>query len=95
MAQFNELKTDFKNAKEAFEKGLDTLRSEFETSVAEKNEIMDLSFQMDKQSVDFGVYYCLSETLDQCDRAMKEKPSRELSLVKTKLQEALFWLNES
>jgi len=94
MPQFNELKTDFKNAKEAFEKGMDNLRFDYEKNVAENNEKMDLVFQMGKQDADFGLYYCLSETIEQCNRAMKERPSRELSLVKTKLQEALFWLNE-
>ena len=94
MAQFNELRTNFKDAKEALEEGLNTLRSDFEADVTKKGEKMDLSFQMNKQPVDFSLYYCLSETLEQCNRAISEKPSRELSLVKTKLQEALFWLHE-
>ena len=94
MSQFEQLKTNFKDAKKAFEKGLDTLRADFEADVAEKGEKMDLALQMSKQPVDFSLYYCLSETLEQCNRAITEKPSRELSLVETKLQEAIFWLHE-
>ena len=47
------------------------------------------------ETVDFSLYYCLSESLTACENAIKAKPSRELALVKTKLQEALFWLNEA
>ena len=43
---------------------------------------------------EFPIYYCLSESLTACENAIKSKPSRELALVKTKIQEALFWLNE-
>ena len=50
--------------------------------------------ELDTLRADFALYYCLSETIEQCDRVMKENPSREISLVKTKLQEAIFWLNE-
>lgn len=94
MKELNQLKTDFKNAKKAFEGGLDTLRADFEATVDSRGEKLD-TFQINKQPVDFSLYYCLTETIDQCYRAMEEKSSRELSLVKTKLQEALFWLNEA
>ena len=47
------------------------------------------------ETTDFSIYYCLSESITACENAIKEKPSRELALVKTKLQEALFWLNEA
>jgi len=78
----NEHKADFSKFTEKFEK-------------QQKEETGRVSLDdgyLDKQPADFGLFYTLSETLKQCDMVMKEKPSREISLVKTKLQEALFWL---
>lgn len=47
------------------------------------------------ESYEFILYYCISESLNACENAIAQNKSRELSLVRTKLQEALFWLNES
>ena len=58
-----------------------------------QGEILMVKIQNDPNP-EFPIYYCLSESLTACENAIKAKPSRELSLVKTKLQEALFWLNE-
>lgn len=96
MAQMEKLRADFKNADKAFTTGLAQLTSEFqEHQQKETGRIsLDDGF-LDKQPSDFGLLYCLSESLTQVERCIAEKPSRELSLVKTKLQEALFWAMQS
>ena len=96
MAQLEKLRADFKNADEAFKNGIAQLTSEFqEHQQKETGKVsLDDGF-LDKQPSDFGLFYCLSESLTQLERCIAEKPSRELSLVKTKLQEAIFWARHS
>lgn len=96
MEQMIKLRADFKNADEAFKNGLAQLTSEFqEQQQKETGKVsLDDGF-LDKQPSDFGLFYCLSESLTQLERCIAEKPSRELSLVKTKLQEAIFWARQS
>lgn len=50
---------------------------------------------IDKTDEMTSLFWCLQEVLKVCDLAMSKKPSRELALVKTKLQEAEFWLDKS
>jgi len=94
MAQLNELKKDFHNAQEAFQNGLSSLRKNWEDQQQEKHGQISLE-ALNEEPADFSLYYCLSEALSQLDRKMAEKPSRELSLVKTKLQEALYWAEQA
>jgi hypothetical protein len=96
MSQIDKLRTDFKNADEAFKNGLAQLTSEFQKHQQEETGKVSLDDGfLDKQPSDFGLFYCLSESLWQIERCIAEKPSRELSLVKTKLQEAMFWARQS
>ena len=60
-----------------------------------QTETVTMKNVLTNETTDFSLYYCLSESLTACENAIKAKPSRELALVKTKLQEALFWLNEA
>ncbi len=96
MAQMEKLRADFKNADEAFKNGLAQLSSEFQQHQEKEtgNVSLDDGF-LNKQPSDFGLFYCLAESLTQLERCIAEKPSRELSLVKTKLQEAIFWARQS
>lgn len=96
MAEFAQLKTDFKNAQEAFNNGLENLINQFQEQ--QENETGTVSLDdgfLDKQPSDFGLHYCLTETMEQLERCIKEKPCRELALVKTKLQEAYFWASQA
>lgn len=96
MAQFEQLKNDYKNAQEVFKNGLDNLRSDFQEHQEKETGRVSLDDGfLSKQPFDFSLNYCLSETMEQLDRAIREKPSRELSLVKTKLQEASFWASQA
>ena len=96
MAQFEELKNAYKNAQETFKKGLDNLRLDFQENQEKETARISLDDgYLNKQTSDFSLNYCLSETMEQLERAMKEKPSRELSLVKTKLQEASYWASQA
>ena len=89
------LRADFKNADEAFKNGLAQLTSEFQEHQQKTGKVsLDDGFLYIQPS-DFGLFYCLSESLTQLERCIAEKPSRELSLVKTKLQEAIFWARQS
>ena len=95
MAEFAQLKTDFKNAQDAFKNGLENLTNQFQEH--QQNETGKVSLDdgfLDKQPSDFSLHYCLTETMTQLERCIKEKPSRELALVKTKLQEAIFWASQ-
>ena len=65
------------------------------TNYDEKQGEILMSKIQSNENPEFPIYYCLSESLTACENAIKAKPSRELALVKTKLQEALFWLNEA
>lgn len=94
MAQLNELKKDFHNALDAFQNGLSDLRKSWENEQQEKHGKISLE-ALNEEPADFSLYYCLSESLTQLERKMAEKPSRELSLVKTKLQEALYWAEQA
>lgn len=89
--QFEDLKMNMQNAQQAFKNGMNTLRSDYEKDVEEKAGKMSLTLLNDEPA-DFSLFYCLSETLEQCERVINEKPGREIALVKTKLQEAFFWL---
>ena len=96
MAQLEKLRSDFKNAEEAFNTGLAQLSSQFQEHQQKETGRVSLDDGfLDKQPSDFGLFYCLSESLTQLERCIAEKPSRELSLVKTKLQEAIFWARQS
>ena len=64
------------------------------TNYDEKQDKILMSNIQNNENPEFPIYYCLSESLTACENAIKVKPNRELALVKTKLQEALFWLNE-
>ena len=95
MAEFTKLITDFKTAQEAFKVGIENISSDFQER--QKEEIGSVSLDngfLDRQPSDFGLHYCLTETMKQLERCIKEKPSRELALVKTKLQEAYFWASQ-
>jgi len=95
MAEFAQLKTDFKNAQEAFKNGLENLTNQFQEHQKEETGRVSLDDGfLDKQPSDFGLHYCLTETMTQLERCIAEKPSRELALVKTKLQEAHFWASQ-
>ena len=96
MDKFAKLITDFKTAQEAFKLGIENISSDFQER--QKEEIGSVSLDngfLDRQPSDFGLHYCLTETMHQLERCIKEKPSRELSLAKTKLQEACFWVSQS
>ncbi len=96
MSQIEKLRTDFKKADEEFKNTLSQMASDFREQQKKETgrESLDDGF-LDKQPSDFGLFYCLSESLEQVERCITEKPSRELSLVKTKLQEAMFWARQS
>ena len=92
MDKFAKLITDFKTAQEAFKVGIGDFQER------QKEEIGSVSLDngfLDRQPSDFGLHYCLTETLMQLERCIKAKPSRELALAKTKLQEACFWASQS
>jgi len=95
MDDFDKLRTNFKCSQDAFNYGLKKLTMDFqERQEKETGRVsLDDGF-LNQQPSDFGLFYCLTETMAQLDRCMKEKPSRELSLVETKLQEALFWASQ-
>jgi len=96
MSQMEKIRTEFKNADEAFKNGLAQLTSEFQEHQQKETGRVSLDDGfLDKQPSDFGLFYCLSESLTQLERVISEKPSRELSIVKTKLQEAIFWARQS
>ena len=96
MEQMEKLRADFKNADEAFKNGLEQLSSEFQQHQEKETGMVSLDDGfLNKQPSDFGLFYCLSESITQLERCISEKPSRELSLVKTKLQEAIFWARQS
>lgn len=96
MAQIKNLLSDLKQAEESFNNGLLKLSNDFEKQQEKENERVTLgNGELDAQSSDFGLFYCLSESLIQTERCISEKPSRELALVKTKLQEAIFWAKQS
>lgn len=94
--QMKQLRDCFKNADEAFMGGLALATSQFqERQLKERGKIsLDDGF-LDKQPSDFGLFYCLSESLTQVERCLAEKPSEELLLAKTKLQEAIFWARQA
>lgn len=95
MKEFTQLKTDFLNAQEAFKNGLENLTNQFQEHQEKKTGKVSLDNGfIDNQPSDFGLHYCLTETMVQLERCIKEKPSRELALVKTKLQEARFWATQ-
>lgn len=95
MAEFKGLRNEFQNAKRSFEDGTKRLMDDFkEFQVSETGRIsLDDGF-LNTQTPDFSLFYCLAESLAQVERAISEKPSRELSLVKTKIQEAIFWADQ-
>lgn len=96
MSQIQKLKADYKKAEKTFSEGLAQLTSEFEDHQQKKTGVISLDNGfLEKQPSDFGLFYCLSESLIQVERCIAEKPSRELALVKTKLQEAIFWAKQN
>lgn len=94
--QWIKLITDFKTAQEAFKVGIENISSDFQERQKEETGSVSLDNGfLDRQPSDFAVHYCLAETINQVERLIKEKPSRELALAKTKLQEAYFWASQS
>ncbi len=93
MAQFDNLMKSFHEAKDRLTNGLNEIRTEHQAELLE-NEGKITFDSLSMGSAIFSLHYCLSETIEQCERFIKEKPGRESALVKTKLQEALHWLNE-
>ena len=92
MDKFAKLITDFKTAQEAFK----VISSDFQERQKEETGSVSLDNGfLDRQPSDFAVHYCLAETINQVERLIKEKPSRELALAKTKLQEAYFWASQA
>lgn len=95
MTQFTQLKTHYKLSQENFKNGFEQLKMEVQDHQKKETGMISLSDGfLTKQNADFSLYYCLSETLEQLERCIKEKPSRELSLAKTKIQEAIFWIDQ-
>lgn len=88
---FNKAKAELQEATRSFNRKFFEIRQQFDKEVEASGEQMSLE-RLNSHPVDFGLSYCLHESLEQCERAIKEKPTRELALVKTKIQEALHWL---
>lgn len=95
MAQMEKLRNDFKNADKAFNNGLSDLVSKFQEQQRMAGVVSLDNGSLDNETSDFSLFYCLSESLSQLERCIAEKPSRELSIAKTKLQEAIFWARQS
>ena len=95
MTIFAQLKTDLKKAQEVYKTGSSEIFKSYEEStIKDKGRFSFNDNLFEKQAPDFGLSYCLNEAMEQLERCIKEKPSRELSLVKTKLQEAYFWSSQ-
>jgi len=93
MSEFAKIKAEYKMALDAFNNDFGKIKSEFEEQMfKEKGSVT--TDDLKKQPADFSLHYCINDAMEQCDRMMNERPSRELSLVKTKLQEARHWLTE-
>lgn len=59
----------------------------------EDNDLSDLE-PVTNVPLGYNLLYLLKEALSETESSIKERPNRELSLVKTKIQEALFWATE-
>lgn len=90
----SELVESIKNFQNLQKAAIETLHQSFdESQLVEGKDHMEQV--REKTTAEFSLYYTLYEAISCCDDVIKEKPSREVSLAKTKLQEALFWLNEA
>lgn len=89
--QFDRLREDLQKAQTTFLEGFAKLRQDYDKSFEERGETMSLE-SLHNESPDFGLSYCLHEALEQCERVIKEKPGRNIALIKTKIEEALHWL---
>lgn len=93
----NQIKSEFKNGEKIFKEHLTFLCKAFQQKCnqLEKENWDDVIVkQIYKEPPDFGLFYFLSEALEQVERCIDQKPCREYSIVKTKLQEAMFWIKE-
>ena len=95
MEQMEKLRADFKMQIAAFKMDLGNYQANF-NNTKEKRKLGFFDGYLNKTTFWFWFVLLPPESITQwLEDVFPEKPSRELSFVKTKLQEVIFWARQS